>query len=129
MSKPKILVVDDERELLTSIQRILTREKMEVITATCAEEALLALQQSLAPDLVISDLMMPGIGGLELLKMMQAKMPEVPVILITAHATLETAIEAIRAGAHVVRIGSALFEGLDQRTPLANSPDKGANPR
>jgi DNA-binding NtrC family response regulator len=100
MSKPKILVVDDEQELLTSIQRILSREKMEVITATCAEEALLALQQSLAPDLVISDLMMPGIGGLELLKMMRTKMPEVPVILITAHATLETAIEAIRAGAY-----------------------------
>jgi DNA-binding NtrC family response regulator len=100
MSKPKILVVDDERELITSIQRILSREKMEVIPATCAEEALLALQQSLLPDLVISDLMMPGIGGLELLKMVQIKMPEVPVILITAHATLETAIEAIRAGAY-----------------------------
>jgi DNA-binding NtrC family response regulator len=100
MSKEKILVVDDEPELLKSIERILGRQNMEVITARCAEEALLILQQSLAPDLVISDLMMPGIGGLELLKMMQRKMPEVPVILITAHATLETAIEAIRAGAY-----------------------------
>jgi len=100
MSKAKILVVDDEPELLKSIERILGRENMEVTTAKCAEEALLGLQQSLSPDLVISDLMMPGIGGIELLKMMQRKMPEVPVILITAHATLETAIEAIRAGAY-----------------------------
>lgn len=100
MSKPKILVVDDEQELLTSIKLILSREKMDVVTANCAEEALLAMQQSLTPDLVISDLMMPGIGGLELLKLMRTKMPTVPVILITAHATLETAIEAIRSGAY-----------------------------
>ena len=100
MSKPKILVVDDEQELLTSIKLILSREKMDVVTANCAEEALLAMQQSLTPDLVISDLMMPGIGGLELLKLMRNKMPTVPVILITAHATLETAIEAIRSGAY-----------------------------
>jgi DNA-binding NtrC family response regulator len=100
MSKPKILVVDDEQELLTSIKLILSREKMDVFTANCAEEALLAMQQTLTPDLVISDLMMPGIGGLELLKLMRNKMPTVPVILITAHATLETAIEAIRSGAY-----------------------------
>jgi len=100
MNKAKILVVDDEPELLKSITRILGRENLEVITATCAEEALLGLQQSTKPDLIISDLMMPGISGLELLKLIQRKMPEVPVVLITAHATLDTAIEAIRAGAY-----------------------------
>ena len=100
MSKPRILVVDDEKELLRSIERILKREDMDVTTATCAEEALLGMQQSAPPDLIISDLMMPGIGGLEMLKLVSRKQPDVPVILITAHATLETAIEAIRAGAY-----------------------------
>ena len=84
MSKPRILVVDDEKELLRSIERILKREDMDVTTATCAEEALLGMQQSAPPDLIISDLMMPGIGGLEMLKLVSRKQPDVPVILITA---------------------------------------------
>ena len=100
MSKPRILVVDDEKELLRSIERILQREDLEVSTATSAEEALLGMQQTVPPDLIISDLMMPGIGGLEMLNLVSRKHPMVPVILITAHATLETAIQAIRAGAY-----------------------------
>ena len=100
MSKPRVLVVDDEKELLRSIERILRRDDLEVTTATSAEEALLGMQQTVPPDLIISDLMMPGIGGLEMLKLVSRKHPNVPVILITAHATLETAIEAIRAGAY-----------------------------
>ena len=100
MSKPSVLVIDDEKELLRSIERILQREDLEVTTATCAEEALLGMQQTVPPDLIISDLMMPGIGGLEMLNLVSRKHPQVPVILITAHATLETAIEAIRAGAY-----------------------------
>jgi DNA-binding NtrC family response regulator len=100
MSKPRILVVDDEKELLRSIERILQREDLEVSTATSAEEALLGMQQTVPPDLIISDLMMPGIGGLEMLSLVSRKHPMVPVILITAHATLETAIQAIRAGAY-----------------------------
>ena len=59
MSPQRVLVVDDEPELLRSISRILGHEGFEVSTANCAEEALLGLQQSLSPDLIVSDLMMP----------------------------------------------------------------------
>ena len=79
MSKPRVLVVDDEKELLRSIERILRRDDLEVTTATSAEEALLGMQQTVPPDLIISDLMMPGIGGLEMLKLVSRKHPNVPV--------------------------------------------------
>ena len=100
MSKPRILAIDDEKELLTSITKILSRAGHVVLTANSGEEGLLALQEDRPPDMVLTDLVMPGIGGMELLRAVRRKYPEVPVVLMTAHATLETAIQAIREGAY-----------------------------
>ena len=100
MSKGRILAVDDERELLASVKKILERSGYLVLTASSGEEGLLALQHDEPPDMVLTDLLMPGIGGMELLKAVRAKHPDVPVVLMTAHATLETALDAIRAGAY-----------------------------
>ena len=100
MSKPRILAIDDEKELLASITKILERSGNAVLTANSGEEGLLALQEDRPPDMVLTDLVMPGIGGMELLRAVRRKYPEVPVVLMTAHATLETAIQAIREGAY-----------------------------
>ncbi len=100
MSKGHILAIDDEVELLGSIRKILGRAGYTVTTARTGEEGLLALQRDDVPDLVLSDMMMPGIGGMDVLRAVRRKHPEVPVIMITAFATLETAIEAIKEGAY-----------------------------
>ncbi len=99
MRQAHILAIDDEPELLESIRKILSRAGHRVSTAASAEEGLLLLQRSDEPDLILTDLMMPGIGGMELLKSVRKRQPDVPVILITAFATVETAVQAIKEGA------------------------------
>jgi DNA-binding response OmpR family regulator len=93
-----ILVIDDEENLRRSLSLILQRAGYSVTTAGNAQEAWLALSAGVF-DLVLLDLKMPGVSGLELLPQIWQKYPESPVVIITAHATLESAIEAIRGGA------------------------------
>ncbi|MCB9764672.1 MAG: sigma-54-dependent Fis family transcriptional regulator [Alphaproteobacteria bacterium] len=95
----RVLVVDDEPELLASIDKILSRAGYGVRVALSGEDALLALQSG-PPDVVLTDLRMPGMGGFEVLRACLQRYPDVPVVLITAHASLETAIRAIREGAY-----------------------------
>ena len=93
-----ILIVDDEENLRKTLSRILTKAGYSVTTASNGEEGL-GLLQAGAYDLAFIDLLMPGIGGVELLQKIHVIYPEMPVLILTAHATLETAIEAVREGA------------------------------
>lgn len=95
----KILVVDDDRAVLDSINDILTVRDYSVDLAISGEEALNKIKQT-RYDLVLTDLMMKGISGLDLLKEIKNISPETVVIVITGHAAIETAIEAIKLGAH-----------------------------
>ncbi len=96
--RARILVVDDEPSIRTVLKAHLTRDGYEVVTATDGAEAVGALGQ--APfDLVLSDLKMPGMSGLELLAWVTREQPGLPVILITAHGTVDTAVEALKLGA------------------------------
>ena len=99
MSQPLILCVDDEPDLLDTFRRILSRHDYRVATAGSGEEALVALSRQ-RPSLVITDLMMPDIDGMQVLERSVELYPDVPVLLITAYATVETAVEAIRRGAY-----------------------------
>jgi DNA-binding NtrC family response regulator len=94
----RILVVDDEPDMVETVARILTRLGHEPVTATDGATALELLARE-RPDLVLTDLKMPGMDGLEVLKEVKRISPEAPVILFTAHATIETAVEAIKGGA------------------------------
>jgi two-component system response regulator AtoC len=94
-----ILLVDDEETLRESMARLLTREGYSVSTAGTGEGAMDALQSS-SFDLVISDIFLPGIDGIEVLRRLREKKPEQMVILMTAYASLETAVDALRAGAY-----------------------------
>ncbi len=96
---PTVLVVDDEESNLTSIEKIFQKDGLRVLTAHSAREALDVLRQHRV-DVVLTDLMMPAISGLELLKAIKQIAPDVEVVMMTAYGTVETAVQAMREGAY-----------------------------
>jgi DNA-binding NtrC family response regulator len=97
-SGPRILIIDDERSILDTVQILLRGEGFEVATSYNPREALERLP-GIAPDVVLTDIRMPGMNGLEVLAAVRASDPEIPVILMTAQASLQTAMQAVNAGA------------------------------
>ena len=98
MSAGRVLVVDDEPDMVENCARILKRAGYECLT-TSDPRAALALIESERPDLLLTDLKMPGMDGMELLRRAREADPALPVILITAFATIESAVAAIKDGA------------------------------
>ena len=96
--KPKILVVDDERIALESLEYILSREDYTVVTAGSGTEALDKLKGS-DYDIVITDLIMGDVDGTAIIKETSRKYPDTRVIMITGYATVDTAVQALRMGA------------------------------
>ncbi len=94
----RILIIDDEDILREDLAALLRDEGYSCRTASDGEEGV-RLAEDEEPDVVLCDLVMPGIGGVEVVNRLAAARPELPVILITAHGTMETALEAFRAGA------------------------------
>ena len=93
----RILVIDDDAVACEFLQEALSRAGYEVEALTSAKEA---LHGDLAVfDLLMSDIRMPGIDGLQFLRQVHEKWPELPVILMTAYGSLETTMEALRLGA------------------------------
>jgi len=99
MNDLTILVVDDEKEMLDNYRRILSRAKYRVDTAQRAEDAIEALSKAPSFSLIICDLKMPGMDGMELLTILRQKYPHIPVIMVTGYGTLEIGIEAVKNGA------------------------------
>ncbi|MBI5584831.1 MAG: sigma-54-dependent Fis family transcriptional regulator [Deltaproteobacteria bacterium] len=93
-----ILVVDDEKNYLLVLKELLAEEGYEVSTAQSATAALEILAET-DPDLIITDMKMPGMSGLELLERLKQKDPQLPVIMMTAFGTVEKAVEAMKKGA------------------------------
>jgi two-component system response regulator HydG len=98
---PTILIVDDEPGIVESLQKIFEREELTVLTAPRGEDALTVLQ-SQAVDVVLTDLRMGRLSGIDLLRTIRAEYPETEVLLMTAYATVENAVEAMREGAYDV---------------------------
>ena len=98
MSESRVLVVDDEPDMLENFTRILRRAGHRCLTASDAQRGL-ALVESERPDLLLTDLKMPGMDGMELLRRARELDPALPVIVITAFATIESAVAAIKEGA------------------------------
>jgi len=94
----KVLVVDDEVNLRKVLTAMLRRNGYEVTAAADGEQGLAEFYKSGA-DIVVTDLVMPKLSGMELLKSINSSHPDVPVILITAHGTVDSAVEAIKLGA------------------------------
>jgi len=100
MSKRTILVVDDEEAIVRSLSGVLSDEGFHVETAKDGESALKALDTSSPPDLVLLDVWMPGIDGMEVLSRLRAKGMTLPVIVMSGHGTIETAVKATKLGAY-----------------------------
>ena len=98
MSDRRILVVDDEPDMVENCTRLLRRAGHRVMGTTDPERAL-ALLESERPDLLLTDVKMPGIDGMELMRRAHELDPALPVIVVTAFATIEAAVAAIKAGA------------------------------
>ena len=94
----KVLVVDDERNIRLTLTRTLESAGLEITTAVNGEEAL-ALMERQEFDLVLLDLRLPGMPGTEVLARLRERHPGLPVVMITAHGTIDIAVEAMRAGA------------------------------
>jgi DNA-binding NtrC family response regulator len=94
----KILIVEDEDTLCESLQRVLRREGYEVDIADSAETAVRLLEQY-SYDLIITDIILPGISGIELIARYREQKPGQKVVIMTAYASLETAVEALKVGA------------------------------
>jgi two-component system, NtrC family, response regulator AtoC len=93
-----VLIVDDENNIRRVLAAMLKRDGYEVTTAADGEQAVATLHRT-PIDVVVTDLVMPRMGGLELLRHCTTAHPDVPVIMITAHGTVDTAVEAMKAGA------------------------------
>ena len=94
----KILLVDDEKDFLDVMSERIEARGMEVTTADSAAQALDKVESG-GFDAIILDLMMPGMDGLEALKAIKKKNPDLQVVLLTGHATVEKGIEAMKLGA------------------------------
>ncbi len=99
MAKHTLLVVDDDALIRRSLGAVLRLEGYDVVEASGGGDALAALE-SAKPDLVITDFNMPEIDGLQLLREIRARKPDLPVILVTGYGTVEQAVDAMRSGAY-----------------------------
>ncbi len=104
-----LLLVEDEQTLRESLKRVFVREGYEVDTVADAEAALKTIAER-SYDLILTDIMLPGIDGIELLKKIKEISPDQLIIVMTAFASLETAIDALRGGAYDYIIKPVIHE-------------------
>lgn len=109
----RLLIVEDEETLCESLKRVLTREGYVVDTTNSAESAFDIFEKGFY-DLIITDIILPGITGIELLKKVKERLPGQIVIITTAYASLETAVEALRTGAYDYVVKPVMHEEIKQ---------------
>lgn len=119
MTQPRVLIVDDDQDTLDSIRRALSRQSYRLSATTSPREACKTLQEE-AIDLILSDVQMPEINGLELMRIAKTTRPEAIRILLTGTATLEVATFAINEG-EVHRLLSKPFDSTALRDVVANA--------
>ena len=98
MSGSTVLIVDDERTLARAIKTFMAEAGYDATVASDAENAM-QLVESLRPDVVFADVKLPGMSGIDLLRRIREFDPAIPVIIMTAHGTIEGAVEAVKLGA------------------------------
>jgi diguanylate cyclase (GGDEF)-like protein len=111
-----LLVVDDEETLRSVVSQVLTADGFEVAEAASGEEAMEAFRAQ-SHDLVITDIRMQGMSGIELLTQIKQHSPDTQVVIMTSHASLDSAVSALRAGAYDYLIKP--FESLDLISAVA----------
>jgi len=99
MSQTKLMLVDDEAAFVTAIQRRLAKRNLDIVPAYSGQEALGKLEADAKIDVVVLDIKMPGMGGIQTLREIKRVHPLIEVILLTGHATFESAMEGMKLGA------------------------------
>ena len=99
MKSMKVLLVDDEEDFVTALAERLQLRGIEAQIATDGETAL-TLIETAPPQVVVLDVMMPGLGGADVLKRIKAKHPQIPVILLTGHGSIREGTDGLRQGAY-----------------------------
>ena len=98
--KQTILIVDDDKNICKMIEINLRKEKTyDIRTATNGESCLKSIREFL-PDLVLMDIQMPGIDGIETLKRIKENHPLLPIVMMSAHGTIEKAVQSMKLGAY-----------------------------
>lgn len=116
----KVLLIDDEEEFIEALGERMRARGMEVSATTSPVQAL-KLVEAEAYDAVVLDLQMPEMDGLEALKILKKKKPELQVILLTGHATVQKGIEAMKLGAMDLIEKPADFEAIAQKIHRAQA--------
>jgi len=98
MEKMKMMLVDDEERFLSTTKKLLAKKGYEVLTATNGPEALDLLQRQII-HVVVLDVKMPGMDGIATLRAIKKDFPLVEVIMLTGHATVESAVDGLKSGA------------------------------
>ncbi|OPX34485.1 MAG: two-component system response regulator, partial [Desulfobacteraceae bacterium 4484_190.2] len=99
MQMPKVMLVDDEVPFVETMKKRLEKRSLNIITAFSGEEALDILGLNRDTDVVILDVKMPGMDGIETLRQIKAKFPLIEVIMLTGHGTIESAVKGMKLGA------------------------------
>jgi DNA-binding NtrC family response regulator len=100
MTAPFIMLVDDEVSFVETTAKRLVKRNIKTIMAFSAEEGLKKLKENQDLDVIVLDIKMPGMGGIDALKEIKAASPLLGVIMLTGHATIELAIDAMKLGAN-----------------------------
>jgi DNA-binding NtrC family response regulator len=99
MTTSKVLLVDDEIPFVNTLSRRLSKRELNIVIAFSGQEALAQLEKNFDIQIVVLDIKMPGMDGLETLAEIKRRYPLVEVIILTGHGTVESAIEGMRLGA------------------------------
>jgi DNA-binding NtrC family response regulator len=118
MKRMTVLLVDDEAEFVTTLAERLELRGLEVSVATDCEEAI-RLVESVQPQVVVTDVKMPGMGGLDLLRFLKARHPGIEVILLTGHGSTQDGVKGMRLGAFDYLMKPVRIEDLVEKLESA----------
>jgi DNA-binding response OmpR family regulator len=121
MAKWKVLLVDDEEEFASTLAERLRLRGIDAVTANDGEEALRLLEVEL-PQMVVLDMMMPGLGGIEVLRLIKRDYPQLPVIMLTGRGSTKDGIEGMQLGAFDYLMKPLKIEDLLQKMQDALGP-------
>ena len=119
MIPTNVLIIDDEEDFVRTLNERLTLRDMAVCNAFDGAAGLRELERHPNTDVVLLDIQMPGLGGIDTLRQIKASHPGVEVIMLTGHATVETAIEGMKLGAFDYLLKPSEMETLLQKLQAA----------
>jgi len=130
MNDEYVWVIDDDKSIRWVLEKALKQANMEVTTFESADEALQLLRENaIAPNVVISDIRMPGSDGLSLLKQLKAQHPDVPILIMTAFSDLDSTVTAFEEGAFEYITKPFDVDTVIERTQRACELQRGAQLR